>query len=354
MRGRAERRAPGQPDDFWGWRQAMYRIAASLTPESIYEVSLIAFRELAAAGILTVGEFHYVHHQPDGSPYADRVVMSDAVIRAAKDAGLRIALLRVLYARGGPGQPPSDAQRRFCDRSLEEGFADIETLQTRFRHDADVRIGVAPHSVRAIPPDWLEDIARFAATRGMPVHMHVAEQPAEVEACLDETKRRPVELLAERGVLSERFVAVHATHITPAEARLLGQAAAFVCLCPTTERDLGDGLPDVGALIEARVPICLGVDGYALCDPFEEMRGVELGERLRTGKRFATWPAPAEHLWRAASEVGARALGFGDAGGYLQIRADAPALQLVDEDHWLDALVFSGSAQLVERVVRTW
>jgi len=183
--------------------------------------------------------------------------------------------------------------------------------------------------------------------------MHVAEQRAEVQACLDETGRRPVELLAEHGVLSDRFVAVHATHITSGEARLLGQAASSVCLCPTTERDLGDGLPNLGAMIDAGVGFCLGVDGYALCDPFEEMRGVEQGERLRTGKRFTTWTAPAEHLWRAASEEGARALGFANAGGYLELRTDAPTLQLVNEDHWLDALVFSGSAQLVERVVRT-
>jgi formiminoglutamate deiminase len=353
MRGLAQRSVPGQPDDFWGWREAMYGLARSLTPESIYDVSLVAYRELAAAGVLTVGEFHYVHHQPDGSPYADRTVMSDAVIRAAKDAGLRIALLRVIYARGSADRPAEGAQVRFCDRSLDEGLSDIETLLARYASDDDVRIGVAPHSVRAVPPNWLDDIARFAFARALPLHMHVAEQPAEVEACLAETKRRPVELLAELGVLSEQFVAVHATHLTRDEAGMLGRAGSFVCLCPTTERDLGDGLPDLGALLEHDVRLCFGVDGYAMCDPFEEMRGAILGDRLRTGRRFGLWPAPAERLWRASSDDGARALGFDDAGGYLKTKEGALALELVADDRRLDALVFSGSASLVDQVVRT-
>jgi len=353
MRGMAERAVPGQADDFWGWREAMYGVASSLTPESIYRISLVAFRELARAGVLTVGEFHYVHHQPDGTPYDDRTVMSDAVIRAAKDAGLRIALLRVLYARGAPGVPAAGTQLRFCDASLEQGLTDVETLVQRYASDKDVCIGVAPHSVRAIPPAWLSEIAHFSFAHAVPVHMHMAEQPAEVEACIAETKLRPVELLAEHDVLCERFVAVHATHITNTEARLLGQSGAFACICPTTERDLGDGLPDLGALIEHDVRLCLGVDGYAMCDPFEEMRGLVLGERLRTGKRFGRWATPARSAWKAASDDGARALGFDDAGGYLEIRADAPSLELVAEDHWVDALVFSGSPGLVDRVVRT-
>jgi formiminoglutamate deiminase len=350
MRGRAERPTPGQADDFWGWRTAMYELAGSLTPESIYRISLVAYRELAAAGVLTIGEFHYVHHQPDGTPYEDRLVMSDAVIRAAKDAGLRIALLRVIYARAGAGKSPTAAQRRFCDASLEQGLADIASLSARYAGDPEVCVGAAPHSVRAVPPAWLAEIGRFAGDRHLPLHMHVAEQPAEIAACLAETGRRPVELLADHGVLSDRFVAVHATHITPTEARLLGEAQAFVCLCPTTERDLGDGLADVGTLVDRRVRLCLGVDSYVMSDPFEEMRGVALGERLRTGRRFGPWPAPAEALWQSASTIGANALGFGDAGGCIDIADGAPALELVDEHHRLDALVFSGSPCLVRAI----
>ncbi len=350
MRGRAERPTPDQADDFWGWRAAMYGLAGSLTPESIYRISLVAYQELAAAGVRTVGEFHYVHHQPDGTPYEDRLVMSEAVIRAAKDANLRIALLRVIYARAGAGKSPAGTQLRFCDASLEQGLADIASLSARYANDPDVRVGVAPHSVRAVPPTWLTEISQFAGERHLPLHMHVAEQPAEIEACLTETGRRPVELLADHGVLSDRFVAVHATHITPAEARLLGTARAFVCLCPTTERDLGDGLADVGTLVAERVRLCLGVDSYVMSDPFEEMRGVVLGERLRTGRRFGPWAAPAEALWQSASTLGAIAVGFADAGGSLEIDEGAIALKLVTEHHLLDALVFSGSPCLVRGV----
>src|SRR5262249_4179191 len=157
--------------------------------------------------------------------------MSEAVIRAARDEKLRIALLRVIYGRAGPGRAPEGAQRRFCDASLEDGLNDVETLRSRYASDPDVRIGIAPHSVRAVAPEWLDPIARFAEGRGLPVHMHVAEQPQEIEVCLAETGRRPVELLAEHGLLSERFVAVHAIHLTASEAELLGRAPSFVCAC---------------------------------------------------------------------------------------------------------------------------
>jgi formiminoglutamate deiminase len=354
LRGRAQRPVSGRADDFWGWRQAMYELAGSLTPESIYRISRVAFRELGAAGVLTVGEFHYVHHQPDGTPYDDRTVMSDAVIGAAKDEHLRIALLRGLYGRAGPGRSAEGVQRRFCDDSLDLGLADVETLLARYGSDRDVRVGIAPHSVRAVFPDWLAPIEQFASRRRLPVHMHIAEQPKEVEQCVAETKLRPLELVAERGLLSELFVAVHAIHITGAEAQRLGAARSFVCACPTTERDLGDGLPDLGAFRRNGVRLCFGVDGYAMCDPFEEMRGLVLGERLRTGKRFGDFALTAEELWAAASDEGARSLGFGDAGGTLTIRADAAPLELADDEHRLDALVFSGSPSLVEKVVRTY
>lgn len=332
----------------------MYELAGGLTPESIYRIARVAYRELAQAGVLTVGEFHYVHHQVDGAPYDDRTVMSDAVIRAAKDEHLRITLLRALYGRAGPGRPAEGVQRRFCDASLDQGLADVETLLARYRGDADVRIGVAPHSVRAVPAEWLAPLGQFAGARGLPVHMHVAEQPKEVEQCLAETKRRPLELLAERGLLSPRFVAVHAIHMMAAEVQRLGEEGAFVCACPTTERDLGDGLPDLGAFRRGAVRLCFGVDGYALCDPFEEMRGLLLGERLRTGKRFGDFALTADELWEASSDAGARSLGFDDAGGTLVLRDGAAALELVDDEHRLDALVFSGSASLVESIVRTY
>ncbi|WP_438027416.1 formimidoylglutamate deiminase [Sorangium sp. So ce233] len=362
MRGEAQRPGPSGADDFWSWRTAMYALAESLTPESIHAISKVAYRELRAAGVRTVGEFHYVHHQPGGAPYADRTILADAVIEAARAAGLRIALLRVVYARAGAGREPEGAQRRFSDASLDAALADVEALRARYAGCEDVRVGVAPHSVRAVPPAWLGEIARYAAERGLMVHMHVAEQPAEIEACVAETGRRPVELLAERGVLSERFVAVHATHLAPHEPALLGAARAFACLCPTTERDLGDGLPDVGALAGAGVRLCVGVDSHVITDPFEDLRGVELGERLRTGKRVTlrreggggeggggqSGATPAEVLWDIGARLGAAACGFADAGGTVSIRRDAPALALVREERLLDAVVYSGSPAIVD------
>lgn len=350
MRGDAQRPGPSGSDDFWSWRTAMYALADSLTPESIHAIAKVAYRELRATGVRTVGEFHYVHHQPGGAPYAERTILADAVIEAAREAGIRIALLRVVYARAGLNRAPEGAQRRFSDASLDAALADIDALRARYAGRDDVRVGVAPHSVRAVPPAWLGEIARYAEQHALMLHMHVAEQPAEIEACLAETGRRPVELLAERGVLGERFVAVHATHLSPHEPALLGAARAFACLCPTTERDLGDGLPDVGALRAAGVRLCAGIDSHVMTDAFEELRCIELGERLRTGRRVtlrAGEATPAEALWHIGSQLGAEACGFDDPGGVIAIDREAPALALVREQHLLDAVVYSGGPGIV-------
>jgi formiminoglutamate deiminase len=351
MRGMAQRSAQGgSQDDFWSWRGAMYRLADSLTPESLYRIARVAYEELRQGGVRTVGEFHYLHHQADGTPYAARTAMSDSLIRAAHDEGLRICLLRVVYARAGAGKPPEGAQRRFCDDSLERALRDTEELVSRYALDPEVRIGIAPHSVRAVPPAWLREIASFAAEFELPCHMHVAEQPAEIDECKAETGKRPVELLADLGVLGPRFVAVHATHLEAHEARLLGQAQARVCLCPTTERDLGDGLPDATALSDAGVRLCVGVDSHVLTSPLEDLRGIELGERLRTGRRVVLHfdgRTPAEQLWRIGSILGAEACGFDDPGGTIRIDPEARELSLVPEDRLLDAIVFSGTDRLL-------
>jgi formimidoylglutamate deiminase len=355
LRGDAQRPGPEGSDDFWSWRTAMYRLADSLTPASIEAVSRVAYRELYAAGVRTVGEFHYVHHQPGGQPYADRTLLADTVIRAAREAGLRIALLRVVYARAGAGRPPEGAQRRFSDPDLDDALADVDALRARWAGDPAVRIGVAPHSVRAVPPEWLRPIAEHAARHGMPLHMHVAEQPAEISACVAETGRTPVELLAEHGALGPRFVAVHATHLAPHEPRLLGEAGAFVCLCPTTERDLGDGLPDVSALRAAGARLSVGIDSHVITSPLEDLRGIDVGERLRTGRRVTLRPpdrTPAEELWRIGSTESAAACGFEDAGGSIALDRDAPELALVQEDHLLDAVVYSAGNGVFAREAR--
>jgi formiminoglutamate deiminase len=263
-------------------------------------------------------------------------------------------LLRVVYHRAGAGRPPEGAQRRFADARLEDAFADVDDLSKRYAGDEMVRIGIAPHSVRAVPPEWLKEIARFTSGRGLFCHMHVAEQRAEVEACVRETNKRPVELVAESGLCDERFVAVHATHIEAHEARLLGEKKSFACLCPTTERDLGDGLPDVGALVASGVRLAVGVDSHVVTSPIEEIRAIETGERVRREKRVTVVPKNgtlAEWLWEVGSHESARACGFGDAGtSKIRVRRDHPDLALVDDEHLLDALVFSCSPDVIEPV----
>ena len=356
MRGSAQRPAAAAgSDDFWSWRGRMYQLANELTPESLVEVATVAFRELARAGVLTVGEFHYVHHQPDGTPYDDRTVMSDASVEAARRAGVRVTLLRTVYHRAGPGRPAEAGQRRFCDPTVDLALHDVEALCAKYKDAPDVRVGVAIHSVRAVPGDWIREIAAFARARDLPLHAHVAEQPREIEECLAETGRRPLEHLADLGALSPRFVAVHATHLLEHEARLLGEARGFACVCATTERDLGDGLPDLGALRRHGVRLCTGTDSHVLVDAIEDLRALEGLERLRTQRRVTFAPAtgtPAEALWRDGSIEGAIACGFADAGGEIVIRRDHPTLALVDESDLLDAIVFSGGAALVDRVER--
>ncbi len=352
LRGAAERPADESGTaDFWSWRAAMYRLASSLTPESIHRISRVAFRELHRAGVRTVGEFHYVHHQADGTPYDDRTVMSEAVVRAARDEGLRIALLRVAYHRAGPGREAEPAQRRFCDSGVDDVLRDVDSLRSKFASDPGVRVGIAPHSVRAVAPEWIRDLATHAEKLGVPLHMHVAEQPREVEECIGETGKRPVELLADLGALSDRFVAVHGTFLGDSEARLLGGARAFVCVCSSTEANLGDGLPDVGALRSSGVRLCTGVDSHVLVDPLADLRALETGERLRTGRRVTFTPeagTPAEQLWREGSLEGARACGFMDAGEELHVAVDHPSLDLVADDCLLDAIVFGSPSSILE------
>jgi formiminoglutamate deiminase len=352
LRGLAQRPV-ASADDFWTWRRQMYAVASSLTPESIHAASLVAFRELARAGIRTVGEFHYVHHQADGTPYDDRTILADAVIDAARQARLRVALLRTAYHRAGPGRAAEPGQRRFCDPRIDDVLRDLDALRSKWVGDPDVVIGVAAHSVRAVPPSWLAPVRDYAAAHAMPLHMHVAEQAREVDECVAETGRRPVELLADQGLLSPRFVAVHATHLLAHEARLLGAARAFACVCPTTERDLGDGLPDLTALRAVGARLCIGVDSHVLVDPIEDLRALETHERLRTRSRVTFRPptgTPAEQLWREGSLEGAAACGFADAGGHVVIRPEHPSLALVAKEFLLDAIVFGSNPSVIERV----
>lgn len=360
LRGHTQR-APGETGTFWSWREAMFSLADSLTPESLAVVSRDAFRALYRSGVRCVGEFHYVHHQRGGGAYAQRTLLSDVVVEAALAEGLRVTLLRVAYARAGHGRPPEGAQRRFSDRDVDDVLRDLDALRARWGADARVKIGVAPHSVRAVPREWLGPLCEYATRYAMPLHMHVAEVIGEVESCLAEHGRRPVELLSEAGLLGERFVAVHATNLEAHEARLLGEARAFACLCPTTERDLGDGLADIAALREAGVRLCVGIDSHVVTDPVEEMRALETHERLRLRRRVTFAGAEgrtlAEQLLVEGSAHGALACGWDaavrgretDWDADTVIDLDSAALRGVAPERALDALVFSGHPGCVRR-----
>jgi formiminoglutamate deiminase len=349
LRGRTQRRSGGG-DSFWSWRGLMYQLAEGIDPESIYAISRLAYAELAAAGVTAVGEFHYVHHQADGTPYDDRVVLAEAVVRAARDAGLRICLLRVLYARAGAGKDPEGAQRRFSDGDVDLALADVDTLAARFADDEGVTVGVAPHSVRAVPRPWIAEAARFAAERNLPLHMHVAEQRRELEECIAEHGAPPVRMLAEDGVLSPSFVAVHATHLADDEIAALGDAGAFVCVCRTTERDLGDGLCNAAGLVEAGARLCTGVDSHAISDPFLEARAIELDDRSRAEARHVAAEAPA--LLEAASANGYGAIGMAGLhdDDQVELDGDDPALIGAGEPLLDDAVMFAASPRAVRQV----
>jgi formiminoglutamate deiminase len=330
----------------------MYELADRIDPEAIYALSRFAYAELALAGVTAIGEFHYLHHQPGGTPYGDRIVLADAVVRAARDVGLRITLLRVLYQRAGVGAAADGAQLRFCDHDLDDALADALALESRFAADPLVRIGLAPHSVRAVSRAWIRAAAIESRSRGWPLHMHVAEQRREVEECRAEYRLTPVRMLAEDGVLGELFTAVHATHLEPEECAALGAARCFVCICRTTERDLGDGACPAAQLVAAGARLCTGVDSHAISDPFEEARAIELDERTRAEARHIA--ADADQLLNAACAGGYAAIGFPGAHMHDRVTLDAndPALAGIGSDpgRLADAVIFAAGPRAVLEV----
>lgn len=366
LRGRTEYAAtgPGQ-DDFWSWRELMYRAAERMDPEQVYLASRQAFVEMARAGITAVGEFHYLHHGPDGTPYADRLELARQVVRAAREAGLRICLLRVGYARAGHGVSPNPRQRRFLDAKVEDFLEDARRLSRELAGDPLASVGVAPHSVRAVPREWLAATAQALRGEGAfpAVHMHVAEQPKEIEACLAEHGVRPVELLAEAGLLSERFTAVHGIHLSEREVRLFGEARALVCACPSTERNLGDGVVPADALLAAGVRVSLGTDSQASIDLVDEARQLESHLRLVRGKRAVLDAGGgrvdglALRLLGCATEAGAESLGLetgrlaaGRPADFFTVDLEHPALAGADAVSLLPALVFGAPQDAIREV----
>ena len=296
LRGRTQR----ERGTFWTWREQMYAVAGRLDPDTYFDLALAIYREMAASGITSVGEFHYLHHQPDGTPYDDPNAMGLALIEAAKQAGIRITLLDTLYLAAGIGRPPEGVQQRFSDGDAET-WADRVSL---VKESAGVRVGSAYHSVRAVPRDQMNVMAG-------PFHAHLSEQRAENEQCLAAYGLTPTQVLAEAKVLGEATTVVHATHLTDTDIRLLGETGTFVDFCPTTERDLGDGIGPSRRLHESGARLTLGSDSHAVIDLFEEMRAVELDERLATEQR-GHWTAA--ELIEAATATGHESLGWPDAG----------------------------------------
>lgn len=357
IRGATHRHGLDDPSSFWSWRQAMYRAAATLDPARIFAVSRRAFAEMLAAGITCVGEFHYVHHQPGGTPYGDPNELSWQIVRAAQSVGLRLVLLDVFYERAGPGMEPLPEQRRFCDASVEAYLSRVDALR-----GAGVSVGITPHSVRAVRVESLAELASYAAAHDVPMHTHLSEQPLENEQCQAEHGCTPAELFARVGALDRArgFTAVHAVHTTPGDHVLL--AAQHVCACPTTEADLGDGIVPAVALRRAGCTLALGSDSNAVIDPIQEARLLEMHERLSAGARLRLcdddgqlWPT----LLAAATAGGASALGQGAALGVLGpgrpfdavgIDLAHPFLAELAPEAALDAVFAAGTAAVVRHV----
>ncbi len=367
IRGRTEYRTANHKDSFWTWREMMYSAAARLSPEDVYDASRLAFLEMALSGITAVGEFHYLHHAPDGGAYDDPNLMAKEVVRAANDVGLRIALLRVAYARSGYETETNPQQLRFIDNDPEAYLRNLEQLGKDLGQvDRDMAwTGVAPHSVRAVPLNYLKEVIRAANDHQLPVHMHVAEQPAEVSACIEEYGRSPVALLATEGLLSERFTGVHAIHVTPKAVRMLADARAMVCACPTTERNLGDGIVPVDSFFNQGVRVSLGTDSHTEIDLLEDARELEYHLRLQKLERAVLVSADDEgqsalaaRLFDCATVNGAASINApggtldeGRPADFFTVDLNDPSIAGASSDDLLSAIVFSLSRTAIRDVV---
>ena len=389
IRGRTEYATKNQKDSFWTWRELMYSAALRLSPEDVYDASRMAFLEMALSGITSVGEFHYLHRAPDGSAYDDPNLLSKEVIRAANDVGLRIALLRVAYARAGFEKEANPQQLRFIEPDPETYLKNVEQLANDLsqgssstvkdglalsqtdralpdgRATAPAWVGVAPHSVRAVPLPYLKEVIAVANESRLPVHMHIAEQPAEVSACIEEYGRSPIALLATEGLLSERFTAVHAIHVTPKAVRLLADAHATVCACPTTERNLGDGIVPIDNFFAQSVSVSLGTDSNAQIDLMEDARELEYHLRLQKMERAVLASvddegpsAIATRLFQCATVKGAASINapggsleVGLAADFFTVDLNDPSIAGASSDDLLSAIVFSLSRTAIKDVV---
>jgi formiminoglutamate deiminase len=347
---------------FWTWRERMYEVAARLDPDSYLALARAVYAEMALAGITCVGEFHYLHHQPDGKPYSDPNAMGHALIQAAAEAGLRITLLDTCYLTGGLDKtgvlPLAGPQVRFYDGDGSRWADRAEALgpDGHGMLSPHARAGAAIHSVRAVPPEHMHPVVTWAGQHGAPLHIHMSEQRAENETCRAVYGVSPAQLLYDEDVLGPRTTVVHATHVSSADLKLLGGSQVFACLCPTTERDLGDGLAPGRPLAAAGCALTLGSDSHAVIDILEEARGVEFAERLA---RRSRGHFTAETLLQAATSAGHTSLGWPDAGEICPgARADLVTVSLdslrtagAPDSVALETAVFAASAADIRSVV---
>ncbi|HSR66218.1 MAG TPA: formimidoylglutamate deiminase [Xanthomonadaceae bacterium] len=355
MAGLAERQT-NPADSFWTWRETMYRFAARFDPDALHAVASQLYVEMLEAGYTTVCEFHYLHHAPDGAPYADPAAMSRALVQAARDAGIRLTLLPVLYMTGGfDGRALGERQRRFG----HDVGAYLRLFDALHREqDATLRVGCAFHSLRAVPPEAMRDVLA-ALPADAPRHIHVAEQVGEVQDCLALRGARPVEWLLANAPVDARWTLVHATHLTEAETLAVALSGATVALCPTTEANLGDGLFPLRAYLDCGGAFGIGSDSQISVSPVEELRWLEYGQRLATRHRnIAVQPGSdsvGETLLRGTLGSGANATGFAAGAGapvadWLALDADAPQFAGVHPADAVDRWIFSGNRNLVRDV----
>ena len=342
LRGAVERIEPSRPrDDFWSWRERMYALAAELAPDSIREVSRRCYEEMLSAGYTSVTEFHYVHHRPLGTPYKDSNALAKAVALAAEDTGIRLLLMPVAYARGG--------LPRFRDPSVHAFLHRVDDLREWSAGRPLVEVGVAAHSVRAVPRGWLQEIGGYARRERLPVHIHADEQGREIEECLSEHGVRPVELLARVGFLGPHTTIVHATHANARELAILAEHGASVCACPTTEGNLGDGFLPAVEILERGIRLSIGSDSHVRIDPLEELREIETNARRLSGHRniivAGNETSPTPGLLRAGwGHDGPKA---GDLADLIEIDLSHPALSDIEARNLPSALVFGAGSGVV-------
>ncbi|WP_123026881.1 formimidoylglutamate deiminase [Mycolicibacterium stellerae] len=341
---------------FWTWRKLMYQTAGQLTPERYRVLATAVYAEMALAGITAVGEFHYLHHDVGGRRYADPNEMGKALVAAASDAGVRLTLLDTCYLRSGlDGAPLAEGpQQRFGDGTATGWAERVDGLRRDVESEAQVIVGAAIHSVRAVPPSEMGIVAAWADTHDAPLHVHSSEQTAEVDECVAVHNCTPTALLRDNGVLGRRTTAVHATHLTDEDIADMDRTATGVCFCPTTERDLGDGIGPATALLAGRGLFSLGSDSHAVIDLFEEARAVELDERLARRERGII---SAATLLDAATAAGQHALGWPDAGalrvgGHADLVAvDTRSIRTAGGGATAENIVFAASAADVTDVI---